>query len=105
MIRGGYPVQVLSSAQRKKLRGLAHGLKPVLHIGKAGVQDTQIAAINLALEAHELIKIKFLGLKDQKKTLLENITRQTDSHLVGLIGHVAILYKENAEPEKRKFHP
>jgi RNA-binding protein len=95
-------VQELSSAERKKLRGLAHGLKPVLHLGKAGVQTPQIEAINQALEAHELIKIKFLDLKDQKKALLESITRQTDSHLAGLIGHVAILYKEQTDPTKRK---
>jgi RNA-binding protein len=96
-------VQELSSADRKKLRGLAHGLKPLLHIGKAGVQAPQISAINQALEAHELIKIKFLDLKDQKKALLESITCQTNSHLAGLIGHIAILYKEQSDPVKRKI--
>ncbi len=94
----------LSSAERKKLRALAHGLKPVLQIGKAGVQAQQIAAILQALEAHELIKVRFIDMKDQKKELLQIITRDTGAQLAGLIGHVAILYKEQMDPTRRKIH-
>jgi RNA-binding protein len=93
----------LTSTERKRLRGLAHNLKPVLQIGKSGVASSQLAAIQQALEAHELIKLKFQDFKDQKNELIEIITQKTECQLAGIIGHIAILYKEHAEVEKRKI--
>ena len=93
----------LSSFQRKFLKGQAHNLAPVILVGKNGVTDSLIKMTNTALNDHELIKVKFVDLKDEKKILIEEIGRRTGSDVVGLIGHVAILFRQNADKEKRKI--
>ncbi|HLZ19735.1 MAG TPA: ribosome assembly RNA-binding protein YhbY [Smithellaceae bacterium] len=93
----------LKGSQRKYLRGEAHHLKPLVLIGAKGVTDQLLGSVNQALKDHELIKIKFGEFKDAKKEISEEIAQATKSELVGLIGNVAILYRRNPDPEKRKI--
>ena len=95
----------LEGFQRKYLRGLAHSMKPVVLIGQNGCSDTVISAINDALSTHELIKVKFIDLKDkeQKKEILDSIEKKSRCENVGMIGHTAILYRQQNDPEKRKI--
>lgn len=94
---------MLTSSQRKYLRGLAHHLDPVVLIGKAGVTDALIGAADTALGSHELIKVRFNDFKDQKKELVREIESRTHSELCGVIGHVAIFYRQQPDAEKRKI--
>jgi len=91
--------------QRKYLRGIAHGLKPVVIIGQKGCTETLLAAIHEALNTHELIKIRFIELKDKtrKNETLGLIQERTSCENVGMIGHTAILYRQHNDPEKRKI--
>ncbi|NQU42127.1 YhbY family RNA-binding protein [bacterium] len=91
----------LTSKQRKNLRGQAHHLDPIAKIGKSGVTPAVIIAVGKNLEDHELIKIKFYDFKDQRQELSAEIAEKTESHLAGIIGNVAILYKQQADPKKR----
>ena len=93
----------LRGEDRKYLRKLAHRLRPVVHIGKGGLTDNVIESVNLALYDHELIKAKFVEFKEEKRSLSEEVARRTESHRVGLIGNIAILYREHPEEEKRKI--
>lgn len=93
----------MTSQQRKQLRSLAHHLDPVVMIGKQGVTDGIIAATVKALDAHELIKVRFLEFKDEKKGLTDQLATATTSEVAGIIGHVAILYKEHPDPERRRI--
>jgi RNA-binding protein len=93
----------MTSQQRKHLRGLAHHLDPVVMIGKQGLTDGIIAATAKALDAHELIKVRFLDFKEEKKDLTAQLAEATASDIAGIIGHVAILYREHPDPEKRKI--
>ena len=95
----------LTSSQAKFLRGRAHGLKPSVFVGQKGITDAFIKSVEEALERHELIKIKFIDFKEkeQKKEMTAVIVQKTDSLKAGIIGHVAILYKPHADPEKRKI--
>ncbi len=94
----------LEGFQRKYLRGIAHGLKPVILIGQKGLTPELIKSAGEALESHELIKIKFLDFKkkEQKSEITTLLERRTASEIVGLIGHTAILYRQQKDPEKRK---
>lgn len=94
-------MSTLSAAERKKLRSLAHHLQPIVLVGKHGVTDTLVGAVDEALEVYELIKIRFNEHKDAKKELTAEIAQRTDSEIAGIIGHVAILYREQEDPEKR----
>ena len=49
---------MLSGKQRRYLRGLGHALRPVVQLGKDGIDDGVVAAIDRALTDHELIKLK-----------------------------------------------
>ncbi|MCP3872688.1 MAG: YhbY family RNA-binding protein [Desulfobacteraceae bacterium] len=93
----------LKGSQKKYLRGLAHKLNASAFIGQKGITETLIGEIDRALKATELIKVKFNDFKekDQKKALVAEITKATQSHLAGMIGHVAILYRQSDDIEKQ----
>jgi RNA-binding protein len=93
----------LAGSQRTYLRGLAHSLQPVIQIGKNGITPELVKAVDEALAIHELIKIKFVYFKEEKKELSEEIARQTSGETVGLIGNVVILYRQNPKEDKRKI--
>jgi len=95
----------LNGYQRKYLRGLAHGMKTTVMIGKKGITDMVINEIDEALDRHELIKVKFTDFKEktQKKEFAHTIEEKTNSHLVGMIGHTVMLYRQSSDPKKRKI--
>ncbi len=93
----------LKGAARKYLRGLAHHVKPVVLVGQKGVTETLIGAVDEALDLYELIKLKFNDFKDEKKVLAKEIEEKTRSELVGMIGNVAIFYRQQPDEEKRKI--
>ena len=62
----------LSSTQRSYLRSQSHHLEPVVLIGKNGITDVTIEAVNQALDARELIKIKF---REYKKIPFSSVSR------------------------------
>ena len=94
----------LSGFQKKYLCGIAHHLEPVVMIGKNGITKNVLSMTDNALKSHELIKIRFVELKDKKKDIAEEISCNTKSEIVGMIGHVAILYKQNPDKKKRKIN-
>ena len=96
-------MKTLKGFQRKHLRGLAHGLRPVVQVGKNGITPDLIRAVDEALEAHELIKVKFVDFKEDRKVLSEEIGEKTSSEPVGLIGNVAIFYREQPDKDRRKI--
>ncbi len=96
-------MEKLTGTQRKYLRGLAHKLKPVVIIGYEGLSSSVIRTIQKAFDDHELIKIKFNKFKEEKKEYCSNIETQTNGEMVGLIGNVAVFYKQHPDPKKRKI--
>jgi RNA-binding protein len=93
----------LSGAQRKHLRGVAHGYKPLVQIGKEGLTENVLGAIEDAIAAHELIKVKMTAERDERDQLILAIEGRLGCECVGVIGRIAILYRENPDPEKRKI--
>lgn len=94
---------MLSGKQKRTLRGLAHDLEPVVHVGKAGLSDELVAQVARALDAHELIKVRVLVGKDEKDELLAELERATGAAEAGRVGHVSILYRRHPDPEKRRI--
>ena len=95
----------LKGYQKRYLRGRAHALKPVVLVGQKELTDRIYKAVDEALKQHELIKIKLIDATDRnrKKEIIETITSQTESEFVGMTGHIAIIYRAHADPEKRKI--
>lgn len=89
---------MLTGKQKRFLRSQAHHLTPVTQVGKAGVSDNMIDQLNLALEAHELIKVSILqNCEDDKHEVAKQLAEGTGAELVQLIGKQVVLYKESAE--------
>ncbi len=97
----------LEGFQRKYLRGVAHGLKPVVFIGQKGLTPEVLSSAEKAFERHELIKVKFNAFKEkeEKTELSARIEKETGAENVGIIGHTAIFYRQQEDPEKRKISP
>ena len=85
------------------MRAQAHDLKPLVIIGAKGVTEQLLGSVDLALKDHELIKVKFGEFKEAKKEISVEIAEATKSELVGIIGNIAIFYRQQPEPEKRKI--
>jgi RNA-binding protein len=93
----------LTNTQREYLRRLAHDLKPTAHVGKNGVTENVIAAIDQALDSHELIKVKFGDFQEQKKEIATDVSDQLGAILVTIIGNIAVFYREQPDDERRKI--
>lgn len=92
---------VLSDAQRRHLRGLAHALKPVVRLGQAGLTPAVTGETGRALHDHELIKVKGVaGDRAARDAVFAELARATGSALVHRIGNVAVLYRPRSELPK-----
>lgn len=95
----------LKGYQKTYLKGLAHSAKPLAYVGQKGLSSSVSQAIDASLAAHELIKVKFVDFKEkgQKEEIAAAIEQETTAELVAIIGHVAIFYREQQDPEKRRI--
>ena len=89
---------MLTGKQRHYLRGLAHALDPVVHLGKRGLDDSVIAAIDRALLDHELIKVKVgEGAALDRHEAADAVAAKTKSEVAQVLGNIVVLYKPRAE--------
>lgn len=89
----------------KQLRASAHRnkLKPVVMIGMKGLTEAVIDEMEMALNHHELIKIKVPALEKQDKLkLVDEICDATQAEKIQLIGNTLVLYKLNKETDRYK---
>lgn len=87
---------MLTGKQKRYLRSEAHHLNAIFQIGKDGVTSNQVKGIIDALEAHELIKVKLLeSCPDDVHTVALELSMQTKSEVVQIIGRTIILYKSS----------
>ena len=94
---------LLTGAQRRHLRGLAHHLRPLVQVGRGGLSEAIVQAIDEALLAHELIKVRIVTEREQRGEWVEEIERRLDCRSAGTVGHVVILYRPHPDPEKRRL--
>lgn len=89
-------LEALAGYQRRHLRKLAHGKRPIVTVGEAGISDSVVSALDQALSDHELIKVKLPGAEG-KKALGAELAARSGAHLCGLVGHMAILFRPHPE--------
>lgn len=91
----------LSTKQKQHLKGLAHNLKPVVMMGSNGLTEAVIAEIEIALNHHELIKVKIASEDRETKLLIvDAIIRETEAEKVQVIGKTLVLFRAS---EARKI--
>lgn len=95
------PAPALTNAQKKFLRKLGHAISPVVYIGKEGLSDPVLGAIDEALQHHELIKVKLISTdRISKQEAAEQVPLKTGCHLVQLIGKTILVYRRNGQKKK-----
>jgi RNA-binding protein len=89
---------VLTGKQRRHLRALGHGLDVIVQLGKGGIDDGLVAAVNQALADHELVKIRVgeaAGL--DRHEAAEAIAGRTSSEVAQVLGNTVLLYRANPD--------
>jgi len=88
----------LTQAELRELKGRAQRLEPILKMGKQGLSPAFIKSVDEALNVRELIKIKFVEFKEERKRLGVELAEKTGSTLVTVVGHVAVLFRKKSAP-------
>lgn len=89
----------LTEKQKKHLRRLAHPLNPVVLVGQDGDSAGVMHELDVALGAHELVKVRArTGDRDERNLLLDRLATATKSELIQRIGNVGVFYRAKREP-------
>lgn len=89
----------LAGFQKRFLRARAQTLDPVVWVGDDGLSPGVLRALDEALTAHELVKVKMRAPEDKRGAAAE-LARVGRATLIHLIGHTVILYRANPEDPK-----
>ncbi|HKU84816.1 MAG TPA: YhbY family RNA-binding protein [Casimicrobiaceae bacterium] len=97
----------LTPSFRRELRARAHALDPVVAIGHHGLTAAVLHEIDVALKAHELVKVRaFNDDREERGALLARIVEALDCAPVQTIGKLFVLWRarpltEQPEPERK----
>jgi RNA-binding protein len=88
----------LTGKQRRHLRALGHALSPVAHIGKDGLSEAFVAAVDQALSDHELIKVRLLDSAAlDRHDAAQELATATRSEVAQVLGATILLYRPDPE--------
>ena len=86
----------LTNPQKRHLKALAHPRKPVVIVGDSGITPAIIREIALALDHHELIKIRVnADDREAREIMILDLCKETGATLVQRVGHIATLFRRN----------
>ena len=107
-------MEPLQPAFRRELRARAHHLHPVVTISHHGLTPSVLHEIDVALSAHELIKVRvFNDDRSEREALSERICAALDCGPVQQIGKLIVLWRprpakaeaDEAQPPARRRRP
>jgi putative YhbY family RNA-binding protein len=91
----------LTPQQRQALKAQAHGLKPVVLLGNAGLSAPVLKEIDRALAAHELVKVKVPGDdRAARDSVFAEVAEALSAARVQAIGKLLVLFRPAPEPAK-----
>lgn len=91
---------ILTPIERRALRAKAHHLNPVVTVGQHGLTPAVLHEIDIALKAHELIKIRVLSdERELREAMLARICAELEAAPVQHLGKLLIVWREAPEPE------
>jgi len=93
----------VDSDKRKRLRGIGHGLSPVVTIAGNGLSESVCAELERAISDHELIKVK-LVIADRalRQETAQTLCKQLGAEIVQEIGKVLLIYRHNPKANVKK---
>jgi len=81
----------------KFLRGVSHELRPVVMIADKGLTENIMTEIDIALDRHELIKIKIRMDKETRTDFVAKIIEQTGAEKIHSIGQTLTIFRRNPD--------
>jgi RNA-binding protein len=91
---------MLNGKQKRFLRGLGHGLKPVVTVGKGGVTEGLARETADAIASHELIKVKILeSCTMDRYEVAEELATACGAEVAQVLGRTLLLYRKADEPK------
>lgn len=89
---------MLNGKQRRFLRARGHHLEPVVQVGKDGLSEGLVEALDAALLTHELIKVR-LGdaAGSDRRALGAALAEAAGAELVQVLGRTVLLYRRRKE--------
>lgn len=93
-------MSTLTPIERRALRAKAHHLNPVVTVGQHGLTPAVLHEIDVALKAHELIKIRVLSdERELREAMLTRICAELEAAPVQHLGKLLIVWRKAPEPE------
>ena len=97
------PELVLTPLQRRSLKARAHGLRPVVLLGAAGLTEMVLREIDRALVSHQLVKIKVpLNDRGERAQVATDVAEKLSAAKVQSIGKMIVLFRPRAETEEKQ---
>ncbi len=86
---------MLTPKQRQYLKGEAHHLKPVVHIGKGGATPALVSELDIMLDSLELVKIKLnQNTFEDEQTVIDALGKQIEGlEHVWTIGKTMLFFR------------
>jgi RNA-binding protein len=88
----------VNAKQKKKFRAIGHGLKPAVTVAGKGLSESVLTELNRALDDHELIKVKIVADRDDRKAVVDAIGKLVATEIIQTVGGVALVYRPAREP-------
>ena len=93
----------LTPAERSELRSQAHGLKPVVLIGDAGLTPAVMKEIDAGFNVHGLIKVRVFGDdRDARVGMYDTICAELGAAPIQHIGKLLVMFRPKKEDEKQR---
>ena len=88
----------MNTKQIKHLKSLGHKLNPIVTVGQHGMKESINTELDIALDYHQLVKIKVsVGDRDTRDELINTLAIMHSAYLVQRTGNVALLYRKNKD--------
>ena len=96
----------LSSKERAALRGEAHKLTALVHVGQHGLTDAVRETVDDALRTHVMVKIQFTKSADVTvKEAANDLAKSLRADVVQVIGKTSTLYRDSPELKRKDGVP
>jgi RNA-binding protein len=96
----------LSGKDRAALRGEAHHLTALVHVGHQGLTPTVVQALDDALRTRELVKVQLGKAAEVKpKVAAGELAAATGAEVVQVIGRTCTLFRENPDLSRKSDVP
>ena len=81
----------------KYLRGVSHDIKPFVMIADKGLTENVMHEIDIALDRHELIKLKIRQDRETRAEFEKQIIADTGAIKIHSIGQTFTIFRENSD--------